>query len=181
MTTDEIRALIAQKIAGQGSAVDVGGGLPTILNAICDALDAIPAPYELPVASDNTLGGIKTGEIGLTYAKDNSVMPVALSVQVTGIPAEKILKINTFSSKNNATREEVLTTLGIESAELDALMDGKYRAVVAYEYIIPLSLINTENGMVVYDGVSTLFSGIGGAFGINKNGDNDYDISLLIM
>lgn len=44
MTTDEIRALVAQKIAGQGSAVDVGSGLPTILNAICDALDTTPAP-----------------------------------------------------------------------------------------------------------------------------------------
>lgn len=38
MDTNEIRALIAQKIAGQGSMVDVGGGLPAILNAIVELL-----------------------------------------------------------------------------------------------------------------------------------------------
>ena len=43
MTTDEIRALIAKKISGQGSAIDVGNGLEPILNALCDALDAAQA------------------------------------------------------------------------------------------------------------------------------------------
>ena len=40
MTTDEIRALIAKKISGQGSAIDVGNGLEPILNALCDLIDA---------------------------------------------------------------------------------------------------------------------------------------------
>lgn len=65
MTIDEIRALIAQKIAGQGTMVDAGGGLPAILNALCDAIAAIPeppAPYELPIASAETLGGVKIGD-----------------------------------------------------------------------------------------------------------------------
>lgn len=38
MTKDEIKALVAAKIAGQGSMVDVGGGLPTILNEIIDLI-----------------------------------------------------------------------------------------------------------------------------------------------
>lgn len=41
MTTDEIRALINTKIAGQGSMVDVGGGLPQILNEILNAIDGV--------------------------------------------------------------------------------------------------------------------------------------------
>lgn len=38
MTKDEIKSLVAAKIAGQGSMVDVGGGLPTILNEIIDLI-----------------------------------------------------------------------------------------------------------------------------------------------
>lgn len=58
MTKEEIKALVAAKIAGQGSAVDAGGALAPILNAI---VDIIPAGYELPIATDETLGGIKVG------------------------------------------------------------------------------------------------------------------------
>ena len=52
MTIQEIRDLVAKKISGQGTQVDVGGGLATILNAICDALATIPdAPVTLEIAS----------------------------------------------------------------------------------------------------------------------------------
>lgn len=40
ITKDEIVALISAKIAGQGSAVDVGGALPTILNGIVEILSS---------------------------------------------------------------------------------------------------------------------------------------------
>lgn len=39
MTIQEIREKIAQTIAGQGSMVDIGGGLPGILNSILDAVE----------------------------------------------------------------------------------------------------------------------------------------------
>lgn len=42
MTAQEIKDLIASKIAGQGSAVDAGSALPEILNGIVDAIAAIP-------------------------------------------------------------------------------------------------------------------------------------------
>ena len=85
MTKKEIQALIDAKIAGQGSAVDVGGALPAILHEILEAAFAganvqsnwnesdsespqyiqnkpeIPAPYSLPTASAETLGGVKVG------------------------------------------------------------------------------------------------------------------------
>ena len=40
MTKEEIKALIAEKIAGQGNQVDSGGALANILNAITDAVFA---------------------------------------------------------------------------------------------------------------------------------------------
>lgn len=85
MNKQEIQALIDSKIAGQGSAVDVGGVLPKILHEILEAAFAgenvqsnwnetdsqspqyiqnkpsIPAPYTLPTASAETLGGVKVG------------------------------------------------------------------------------------------------------------------------
>lgn len=44
MTKDEIKALVAAKIAGQGSAIDAASVLPTILDAIVDAI-----PEEKPI------------------------------------------------------------------------------------------------------------------------------------
>lgn len=43
MTTQEIRDLVAKKIAGQGTMVDVDGGLPAILNGILDLIAAAAA------------------------------------------------------------------------------------------------------------------------------------------
>lgn len=39
MTTAEIKALVAAKVAGQGTMLDVGNALPAILNALCDLID----------------------------------------------------------------------------------------------------------------------------------------------
>lgn len=41
MTTTEIKALVAAKVAGQGNMLDVGNALPTILNALCDLVDTM--------------------------------------------------------------------------------------------------------------------------------------------
>lgn len=38
MTTNEIKAIIAEKIAGQGNQVDIGNGLVEVLNALADAI-----------------------------------------------------------------------------------------------------------------------------------------------
>lgn len=40
MTTTEIKELVAAKLAGQGSAVDIGNALPSVINALCDLVDA---------------------------------------------------------------------------------------------------------------------------------------------
>lgn len=46
MTKEEIKALVAAKIAGQGTMVDAGSALPTIIDAIVDLI---------PEAADNIL------------------------------------------------------------------------------------------------------------------------------
>lgn len=47
MTKEEIKALIDAKIAGQGSAVDAGSALPTILNGILElATQSGPVSWE---------------------------------------------------------------------------------------------------------------------------------------
>lgn len=38
MTTNEIKAIIAEKIAGQGNQVDIGNGLAEVLNALADSI-----------------------------------------------------------------------------------------------------------------------------------------------
>lgn len=38
MTTEEIKAIIAEKIAGQGNQVDIGNGLVEVLNALADSI-----------------------------------------------------------------------------------------------------------------------------------------------
>lgn len=43
MTTAEIKALVAAKVAGQGTMLDVGNALPAILNALCDQIDSLKA------------------------------------------------------------------------------------------------------------------------------------------
>ena len=56
MTKQEIIALIAAKIEGQGSQVDVGGGLPKILKGIIDLIQPAPEPIEPePLVVDGTV------------------------------------------------------------------------------------------------------------------------------
>lgn len=48
MTKEEMKALVSAKIAGQGNQVDLGNALPTIINAIIDALPGGGGGGELP-------------------------------------------------------------------------------------------------------------------------------------
>lgn len=48
MTKEEAKALVAQKVAGQGTNVDAGSVLPGILNYIIDLLPETPGPGPTP-------------------------------------------------------------------------------------------------------------------------------------
>lgn len=59
MTTQEIKALVAAKIAGQGNQVDLGNALSDIFGSLCDLIDAA---QQLPIATKDALGVIKVGD-----------------------------------------------------------------------------------------------------------------------
>lgn len=65
MTQNELLALINAKIAGQGSAVDVGGALPAILSALA----AAAAPIEVDDITALTGAQLDALEIGAKVAK----------------------------------------------------------------------------------------------------------------
>ena len=52
MTTQQIKDLIASKIAGQGNQVDSGGALSTILDAIVDAVADATKPLVVKMTGD---------------------------------------------------------------------------------------------------------------------------------
>lgn len=79
MTKEELIALVDAKITGQGSAVDAGGALPEILKGL---IELIPEGGSIPVASADTLGGVKVGK-GLS-ATPEGVLSTEEPLQVYG-------------------------------------------------------------------------------------------------
>lgn len=73
--------MVAKKIAGQGTMVDVGGGLPAILNGILDEIAAIPAPKE-EVVFDLTDYPISTNQIALPSDVYNPIVEALKTKQV---------------------------------------------------------------------------------------------------
>ena len=65
MTQSELMALINAKIAGQGSAVDIGGALPVILSALA----AAATPIEVDDITALTGAQLDALEIGAKVAK----------------------------------------------------------------------------------------------------------------
>lgn len=99
MTAQEIQALIDAKIAGQGSAVDVGGALPQILSGILEIAQsgAQKTIVKVEQTSDSTI----STEEALSYIKINggtatfdSLMELELS--------KTIIEYNGFMLSPNA-------------------------------------------------------------------------------
>lgn len=78
MTPTEIRNLIAKKIEGQGTMVDIGNGLPVILNGILDMIADIPAPKI--VTSGNSWDELRDGQYGT-----KALLASALSIPVSNV------------------------------------------------------------------------------------------------
>lgn len=98
MTKEEIKDLIASKIAGQGSAVDAGSALPQILNAIIDSIGE---------------GGGGTPTYVLDFRNETTGMS-AISYLATG------------SGDNPVSVEDFEANTGISEETAIALMSGKY-------------------------------------------------------
>lgn len=87
MTKQQIKDLVAAKIAGQGTMVDAGGGLPTILNEIIDLLPEgggnEPIIVEGEISSSGQYSGVRiftptSADFDEVSAAFNSGTPVYL-------------------------------------------------------------------------------------------------------
>lgn len=84
MTIQELKDLIASKIAGQGSMVDIGGALPTILDEIVemasqgggDSVRRITVDAELEALPSDVVGSVEAGD---TLVAHGSVAIVSLA------------------------------------------------------------------------------------------------------
>ena len=135
MTLEDIKAVIAAKLAGQGSAIDTASVLPSILEALCDtftqadwnqttatALDYIKNKPTIPAAqvqsdwsqADNTKADYIKNKPTLPSAADtlNALTLKSTAVSITG--------------GEDLSKAEAATALGITGDELDDLMRGKY-------------------------------------------------------
>lgn len=108
MKKDELLALINAKIAGQGSAIDIGGAMPIILSALAEAA----APIEV---EDIT---------ALTKAQLDDLVVGARVVKITG--AKKHLYTVTY--KGDGLGEGICLTyidaLNSETVSYDRTADG---------------------------------------------------------
>jgi hypothetical protein len=124
MTKEEIKAKIQATIAGQGSAVDIGGQLPTILDAI---IDLIPEGGEIPIATAETLGGVKVGE-GLNITEEGLLSAQGGSVQNAGI----ILNLGAEIEFDTIYAEEEFDARygeGMAQALIDGVTNGNIVAI----------------------------------------------------
>lgn len=66
MTKQEIKDLIAAKVAGQGNQIDAGSTLPAILDGIIDLIPTVPEPVAalmVQSANNTTVGGYQVPEL----------------------------------------------------------------------------------------------------------------------
>lgn len=159
MNKQEIQALIDAKIAGQGSAIDVGGALPTILHEILEMAAGgenvqsnwdetdnqspqyiqnkpnIPAPYSLPVASAETLGGVKVGD-------NLSIDPATGALSAAG--GRVLLDVQDLQpAEDDYTETTLAAAFGISVEQLRGLFDGRYSTLCS-------GALHTTIGVVTY-------------------------------
>ena len=131
MTPTEIKALIAAKIAGQGTMVDAGGALPAILDAIADAIATIPAAQ---VQSDWT----QVDDTKVDFIKNKPTIPAApvqsdwtesdssslayIKHKPTIFAPKSFAITSCNDGEQTGTKEEVMQACGI-TVDLDEILD----------------------------------------------------------
>lgn len=114
MTKEEIKALIATAIAGQGTNVDGGGQLPNILNAIVDAIPEAGMPKPKYFLTREIVDG-----------QEHTYQEVASVLGITEDEVEKIFNADCIGFKYDFNRTDTL--IHIEKSEYK--IDGIYAGV----------------------------------------------------
>lgn len=133
MTKDEIKALVAAKIAGQGSAIDAASVLPTILDAIVEAIPEVtPAPTPAEMLDALTL---KSSNIGAQGFTDKTPSEAA---SVMGITDAEFAKFINGEFLRIEFTDYVLTVNGIHKLTADSItIDfGYYNNIVGSEGVL---------------------------------------------
>lgn len=157
MTKEEIKAMIAQKIGGgQGTNLDAASVLPTILNWIIDNIGG----GDIPIATDEITGGIKTG----WTPGDALLAPAGFTTDNNGK-----LAMSMASVENSADFSTVmsLTEFNINvfalNADVQDVLAGRYLFVRYEDYILSLQ---------------TLIMGVTAVYG-GKDMENNIGFSII--
>lgn len=95
MTTEEIKKMITDTLQGQGNQVDIGGGIPKILNAIVEKIDeggggGAAEPIEITIDLF-ALAAYKTSETDKVTAFD--AIPKSVMMKALGVTEDNLTKI----------------------------------------------------------------------------------------
>lgn len=164
MTKEEIKALVASKIEGQGTNLDAASVLPTILNWIIDNMPE----GEIPVATEETVGGLKVGAI--TEGKDNGLANFSTGMDEQGRIGLRTLSYD-WQNRQGLTKEEFAGVLGITVDEVDLVFQGAFIGI----YTQASGSTKTFYMLREY-GVYT--GGAFATFGLNDNAGNGVGFSF---
>lgn len=145
MTKEEIKALVAAKIAGQGSAIDSASVLPTILDAIVDAIPEVtPAPTPAEMLDALTLKSTSSVPNGF-FNKTSTEAATLLGIteqQLTDLAAGKYLRVQ-FIAEDEVSAKTLLVNIDGSGANIYL---GYYSPNAAY-----LASITTSDGLWGYE------------------------------
>lgn len=129
MTKQEIKDLVLAKIAGQGTQVDLGGALPSILDAIVDAL---PEGGASPIAPEPAITINVEGLSGATF--EDSAETFGISVEeLLSLPNQLVIKTVPGGVLTRTTLNEdggiVYAEFGSQSVYFHISIDGNNNSV----------------------------------------------------
>lgn len=155
MTPQEIQALINAKIAGQGSAVDVGGALPQILSGILDLAQAGAAKTVVEMVGSVENGTLEQALAALTIDGEPATVEKLLSLDISQFVIKKIRKIGepevthtesfTPTFKNAAFIDNVCQYITICGGFSNPAVDGLMLADIT------LQLVDGTSTVYVYE------------------------------
>lgn len=183
MTKEEIKALVASKIEGQGTNLDAASVLPTILNWIIDNMGG----GEIPAATEETVGGIRLGYSTLENAVQNRITPfeVRKFPEVLGEDHARI-GFRTLLAEDvpgsgtlHYTKQQLADFFGISVNLADDILQGRFAGVsipLSEDRYLYLPLSHLSSGNTVVYGVCIPSGYAGASLTIIKQSEDEYDI-----
>lgn len=155
MTQQEIQALIDAKIAGQGSAVDVGGALPQILSGILELAQAGATKTVVEMVGSVVDGTLEEALAALTIDGEPATVEKLLSLDISQFVIKRVQKLGepevthtqyyTPTFKSAAFIDNVCNTITICGGFSNPAIDGLMLADIT------LQLVDGTSTVYVYE------------------------------